>query len=113
MALRDCQSKGNYGCHRKGRPRSCSPVPLPGRVPRFMAELSVQAGIQFNVQTNTACKLDYFPKNSKGRYSGQLKKKSSPFPFFKIGGGVNTAADQSFICLNLAHPVSIHNPLDL
>lgn len=29
------------------------------------------------------------------------------------GGGVKAAADESFICLNLAESVSRHNPLDL
>lgn len=63
---------------------------------RFVAGLSLPAGVQFYVQTNTACKLNYFPKNSKVRYSGQLgkKKKSTPlFSFFKIRGGINTVAD--------------------
>lgn len=64
---------------------------------------------------NTARELDSFPENSKVRYSGQLgEKKETPPPFssFKILGSVNTA-DESFICLNLADSVSIHNPLDL
>lgn len=64
---------------------------------------------------NTARELDSFPENSKVRYSGQLgEKKETPPPFssFKILGSVNTAGE-SFICLNLADSVSIHNPLDL